>query len=329
MTNTSQFGFFNEDLTVSSSGVVHAVANATAGIGGLTRFDGVRWTGFNIYNYGLGEDWPFPSDNSHRVYVRPSNSQLIVNPTFGGLFAKSSTEWTDLEVGNDTVEDMLEDSQGRLWVAYPGNLAYYSKGNWVSVSDIGGKRIRLDPFKKGKVWVMSDSAIIGTNGVTSQVWRIEDFPELDPNSDQFKGMVVGMDGNIWIGANTINLPDHSSLIKLDPNRKTYRIYRYADGWRFPSQYIAPVAATRDGRIWFQYDSDFGIDDSGLAWFDGRKVRKFPAPFEGQMQWGGLPHAGIIDVEQRQTVDGYQLWTSCASRGIVVLNPKYATRRTKE
>lgn len=331
VTNTSQFDFFNEDLTVDRFGNVYAAANAGAGVGGLTKFDGKRWTGYNQLTYGLGEDWPFPTDNSHRVYVRPSNQDLLVNPTFFGLFQKTPSGWVDLKIGTDTVGDMIDDSEGRLWVTspgFPGKVLLRENNSWKHVSDLGGNRLRKDPIKPGMVWVLADTSILSTDGETTTSWTIDDFPELSPISDQFKGMVVSSSGEVWIGANTINLPNQSSLIRLDPTTREYFIYRFENGWPFPGQYIMPVAATPDGRIWFQYDSDFGIDDSGLAYYDDETVVKFPATFEGRPQWGGLPHAAIVDVEQRSTRDGYQLWMSCASRGIAVLNVKRQPPRSR-
>jgi hypothetical protein len=46
VTNTSQYDLFNEDLALDpASGAVHACANAGPGAGGMTSFDGLRWTG--------------------------------------------------------------------------------------------------------------------------------------------------------------------------------------------------------------------------------------------------------------------------------------------
>jgi hypothetical protein len=325
ITNTSQYEFFNRDLTIAPSGEVYATANAGPGVGGLAKFDGTRWTGINPLHYGLGEDWPFNSDNSDRVYVRPQSGQLLVNPTYQGLFRKDLGGWTDLNIGFDTVNDMRDDSLGRLWLTYYGKLLLRENNTWRQVGTEGGRVLRADPRVPGKIWMMGETTIVATNGQTSQTWTIEDFPELDTQSDQFKGLVIGRDGMVWIGANTVNLPMNSSVIKLDPARNRYTIYRYANGWPFPGQYVMPVAATPDGRIWFQYDSDYGIDDQGLASFNGLRAIKFPAPFEGRFQWGGLPHAGITDVEQRNTAEGYELWISCSSRGIAVLKVKAGRR----
>jgi hypothetical protein len=51
----------------------------------------------------------------------------------------------------------------------------------------------------------------------------------------------------------------------------------------------------------------------LCWFDGTNFGIIP-----QQQIGGLPHAQIYDLEVKNIQNGYELWISCASRGIAVL-----------
>ena len=59
------------------------------------------------------------------------------------------------------------------------------------------------------------------------------------------------------------------------------------------------------------------------WTELPKELSFPkdtvtAVILGIMQDGGLPHAGITDAEIKRVPFGYELWLSCASRGIAVL-----------
>jgi len=51
----------------------------------------------------------------------------------------------------------------------------------------------------------------------------------------------------------------------------------------------------------------------LCWYDGTNFGIFP-----QQQTGGLPHAQIYDLEVKNIQNGYELWISCASRGVAVL-----------
>ena len=319
VTNTSQFDFFNNDLTLDPKGGIYACANAGGGHGGMVRFDGMRWTGFNDIHYGLGHDWPFPTDNSTKVYVRPSNGQLVVNPMFNGLHNFNGLTWFDYQIPTDTAKDVIEDSLGRLWITSYGFLSVRTGATWTQVSDMGGYRLQKDPIHAGAVWSVGDTTIMRTDGVNTFVRSISDFPELEPISDQFKGLAVAPNGTVWIGANTINLPNQSSLIHLDPATGGYTIFRKANGWPFPGEYVMPLAVTSDGKLWMQYDSDYLVAQRGLCWYDGKKVGKFPAPPGGEAQWGGLPHAAIVDLEVKPMPNGYELWMSCASRGIAVLN----------
>ncbi|MCC7435889.1 MAG: IPT/TIG domain-containing protein [Methanoregulaceae archaeon] len=319
ITNTSQFDSFNNDLTLGADGTMYATANAGPGYGGMVKYDGQRWVGFNNHHYGLGIDWPFPTDNSERVYKRPSNGELVVNPMFNGLHRFDGTSWSNLNVGTSSVDDMVEDSLGRLWVTFYGNLKFLSGNGWVQVAnDILGDKLRSDPSRPGTVVAMGWTSIIRTDGLTTRTWTIEDFPMLDPQSDQFKGIAVAENGILWIGAYTVNLPDNSVIIKLNMNTGAYTTYRESQGWPFPGEYAMPLAATPDGKVWMQYDSDYLVAQRGMFWFDGTNIGVFPAPSGGEPQWGGLPHAAIYDLEVRPITSGYELWMSCASRGIAVL-----------
>jgi hypothetical protein len=96
------------------------------------------------------------------------------------------------------------------------------------------------------------------------------------------------------------------------------MFQHDQGWPFPGEHVRPLAITPDGRLWMQYDSEYPSNDAGLCWYDGVNVGTFPAPPGGEPQWGGLPHSGIGSLEVRVTPGGYELWMSCASRGIAVL-----------
>lgn len=318
VTNTSQYEFFTSDLTIDVNGLLFAGANAAPGVGGMVKFDGERWTGFNNLHYGLGFDFPFPTDNAMKVYLRPSNGELVLNPMFNGLHSYDGSTYTDLVVGNDAVNDVIEDSLGRLWTTYYGKLLLRTGSVWTQVSDVGAAKLRRDPKLPGTIWAMGDTTIMRTDGTTFFRRDVTDFPFLDTQSDQFKGFAIGADGIVWIGAYTVNLPDNSAVIRLNPANGTYTSYRNSLGWPFPGQYAMPLAATPDGRIWMQYDSDFLVAQRGLFWFDGTNVGTFPAPSGGEAQWGGLPHASIADVEVHPILSGYELWMSCMSRGIAVL-----------
>jgi len=63
---------------------------------------------------------------------------------------------------------------------------------------------------------------------------------------------------------------------------------------------------------------------GLCWFDGTNFGIFP-----QQQTGGLPHAQIYDLEVKNIQNGYELWISCASRGVAVLKVETGVTNQEE
>jgi hypothetical protein len=322
VTNTSQYDSFNNDLSLDpATGRVWASANAGPGFGGLTSYDGVRWTGFNNSTYGLGNPWPFPTDNNESVGFRPSNGRVAANPMFNGLHEWNSSSWTNLN-GMSTSKGLVEDSLGRLWsLGEYFSLQVHNGASWTQVGITAwGNKIQNDPERPGTVWAATGHEIKRTDGVYSFSRQIGDFPELTTQSDTFSGLAADKGGVAWIGASVYFGAGGTggALIRLDANTGAYQMLRYDQGWPLPGKFVQPLAVTPDGRLWMQYDSDFLTAQRGLCWYDGTNVGVFPAPPGGEPQWGGLPHAQIADLEVRPITGGYELWMSCKSRGLAVL-----------
>lgn len=322
VTNTSQPDFFTGDLTLGPNKEIMATANAGPGVGGLTKFDGTRWLNYNNATYGLGEDFNFNSDNADAVLYRPSNGAYVANPLYAGLYQQSGNSWLPIG-GPTTVEEAVEDSQGRLWaLGEYFDLRYRrTNGTWADQDLIGiGMRLQKDPTRPGTVVALTGFQVMRTDGTYRFSRTVEDFPELEPQSDSFQGMAADQNGIVWIGT-TVQLGvggTGGGLIRLDTKTGSYTIQTFDGGWNLPGQWVTPLATTSDGRMWFSYESETEALGRGLGWTDGTEVKSFPAPFLGEAQWGGLPHAQIVDLEVRPTDKGYELWMSCMSRGIAVL-----------
>jgi hypothetical protein len=320
VTNTSQFDLFNNDLALDPrTGDVYACANASAGIGGMVKFDGTRWTGFvNEAGYGLTGPWPWPgAPQSEAVHVRPSNGHVVANPINQFTHEFDGTSWTSLPGGSDQVEQYVEDSFGRLWgMGHYGGMGIFENGGF-TLLDTGGwsGRLQVDPDRPGTVWANEDWKILRTDGSYSFSRVIEDFPELTPNSSSFLGLAVGHSGICWVGASTST---GGALIRIDANTGSHQIWRSNLGWPFPGDHVYPLTVTPDGRVWMSYDSEYPSTVAGLLWWDGAQIGVFPAPPNGAWQWGGLPHAAILDLEVKVIPGGYELWMSCVSRGLAVL-----------
>lgn len=324
ITNTGNFDDFNRDLTLDAAdGGVYTTANAGGGVGGMVRFDGTRWTGWNQLTYGLGHDWPFPNDNCDALAWRPSSGHVAVSPSWlYGLHEWTGSAFSMLKPTGGAVR-MCEDSLGRLWaLGEYYSLQYLEAGTWKQVPIVAwGAGLQPDPVLPGTVWAHTGHQFLRTDGVTSFAREIGDFPELTTQSDTFSGVALAPDGTAWVGC-SVQLGAGGlggGLIHIDPDTGAYQMLTYEAGWPFPGNTVMPWAVTTDGRLWMQYDDTiWPYTERGLCWWDGTNVGAFPAPPEGGPQWGGLPHAGIADLEVRPLADGYELWMSCVSRGLAVL-----------
>ena len=309
VTNSSQIDYSVEDLTIDDEGNVWMTGTTGGGIGGFQKFDGTNWTGFNEYTYGLGFPFPFPTDNTEAICYRPSNGTIVINPMFNYLHSWNGSSYTSLNYDNSRSRGLAEDSQGRLWSLgeYSG-LSYYNDANhtWTPVPFLGtGEFIKKDPILSGTVWANSGYEVLRTDGSNSYSKVVDDFQELDPQSDVLTTVVPAPDGIAWVGTN-------QGLIRLDANNDTYQFFSPANSG-IPGEIITPLAYSPDGRLWFSNFLSVDTTRIGLCWFDGIQFGVFP------LEEGGLPHAQIPDIEIKEVQNGYELWMSCLSRGIAVLN----------
>ena len=309
ITNSSQIDYWVNDISIDDFGNVWMTGNAGPGYGGFQKFDGIRWTGFNEYTYGQGNPFPFPTDNTEEIYFRPSNGKIIVNPMFNYLHSWNGSDYTSLNYPLDRSRGIVEDSQNRLWsLGEYYSLSYYddANNNWNPVNFLGwGTNIKKDPTRQGTIWACSGYQVLRTDGSYNFSKVVDDFTELNPQSDVLNSVVPLPDGFAWVGTN-------QGLAKVNANTGTYQFYSPANS-QIPGESVAPLAVTPDGRLWFANFGSTTTSTYGLCWFDGTNFGIIP-----QQQIGGLPHAQIYDLEVKNIQDGYELWISCASRGIAVL-----------
>lgn len=312
ITNTSQIDYWVQDISLDNAGNAWMNGNAGPGVGGFQKYDGVSWTGYNEFTYGLGFPFPFPSDNTERIYVRPSNGNVVINPTYQGLHVWNGSGYNALTGSASISKGMTEDSWGRLW-----NLGEYYKlefldgSTWIQVPFIGwGSTLRTDPERPGTVWACSGSEVLRTDGTYKFSREVNDFSELDPQSDQFSSAVPAPDNIAWLGS-------VKGLFRLDASNGSYQHYPLSE-LSIPGESVTPLVYTPDGRIWFSNFDGSTTTQTGLGWFDGVNSGFFP------VEDGGLPHAQIPDAEVKIISGGYEIWMTCLSRGIAVLRVQDGT-----
>lgn len=315
VTNTSQFDFFNNDVAIDPhSDDVYACANAGPSIGGMVKFDGTRWTGFvNQDGYGLTGPWPWPgAPQSEAVYVRPSNGHVVANPINQFTHEFDGTSWTSLPGGQDQMRQYVEDSLGRLWgIGHYGGLGIFEDGGYTLIGP-GGSWLRCDPDRPGTVWSYEWGSVLRTDGTYNFTFAQDQVPGVL----NFLGLAPAHSGVCWVGALT---NQGGALVRIDSDAGTHQVWRSTDAaWPFPGTELLPFATTPDGRVWMSYNNGYPFINVGLCWWDGTQVGVFPAPPNGEWQWGGLPGHIIQDLEVKIIPGGYELWMSCMSRGIAVL-----------
>ncbi|MCD6661686.1 MAG: T9SS type A sorting domain-containing protein [Lentimicrobium sp.] len=314
ITNSSQIDYWVDDISIDQDGNVWLTGNAGPGTGGFQKFDGQSWTGFNEFNYGMGYSFPFPTDNVEAIFCRPSNGNVVLNPMFNFLHQWDGSSYSSLNYGYDRSAGLTEDSQGRLWsLGEYYHLEYYSDNtaNWTSVEFLGwGYSIHPDPLLPGTILACSNYQVLRTNGIQQFSRVVDDFPELDPQSDAFSAAVTDLNGNIWVGSG-------KGLFKINPNTGNYNFYSPSNS-EIPGELITPLAVSPDGKIWFANFQSEQYPESGLCWFDGQNFGIYPVSDQT------VPHGQIKDIEVKPIPGGYELWISCLSRGIAVMSATSST-----
>jgi hypothetical protein len=303
ISNTAQIDYWVRDLSFAANGDVWVTGNAGPGIGGIGVFDGLRWYNFNVLTYGLGGDWPFPCDNADAICYRSSTGHVAFNPYSNGIREWDGASFLTLETGSVS-DGLAEDSFGRLWTM--GNyysLRYHDGDGFTDVPIDGwGANVVPDPDRPGTVWACANFEVVRTDGDYRFSRETVDFPELNPMHDVLTTVAAAPNGIAWVGST-------EGLLRLDANTGTHEWFHSSNS-DMPGDQVTPLAVTSDGRIWFTNFNSDGIEAS-LVWYDGTQ-------FGTITRAQGLPHAQIYDAETREIPGGYELWLSCASRGIAVL-----------
>ncbi len=319
LTNTSQIDYFVEDLCIDNQANIWMTGNAGTGIGGIQKFDGNRWTGFNPYTYGLGNTFPFDADNATALGFRNSNNSVVFSPTWHGVHEWNGGNFTTLDGEMNTSKGLLEDSDGRLWdLGEYYTYRYYNDADatWVNMPIVGwGSKMINDPILPGTIWVSTDYEIQRTNGTETLTLELGDF---EGSAAVFTGLAVDQTGALWTATWSPFTINGSTLIKYDPTNSTSEIWSYDNGWPFPGEHVRPLTATPDGKIWMQYDAEYPSLESGIFAFDGESIEVFPSSPGGIPNWNVLPNSNIKDVAVKSINNGYELWLSCLGRGIAVL-----------
>ncbi len=324
-TNTSQIDYFVEDLTQGENGTIWMTGNAGTGVGGIQKFDGSNWIGFNPYTYGLGYDFPFDADNTTAIAYRPSSNSIVFSPTSHGIHQWDGVSYSTLESEFYTSKGLVEDAVGKLWNL--GEYYHYKLYNgtlnqWTTFPIVGwGSKITKDPNEADAVWVTTDYEIVRTNGTNTFTFNENAIPG---SVAGVSGFAAEPNGVFWTAVLIPSLSSSSSIIRFNSNTGQYQSWSPGVNWPFPTENVRPLTVTPDGRVWMQYDDEYPSTVAGILAFDGTTVTDFPSSPGGVPNWNVLPNSTIKDVEVVPLIDGYELWMSCLGRGVAVLKVTTST-----
>jgi signal transduction histidine kinase/ligand-binding sensor domain-containing protein/CheY-like chemotaxis protein/HPt (histidine-containing phosphotransfer) domain-containing protein len=168
-----------------------------------------------------------------------------------------------------TVNSILQDSQGYVWLATEGGLNRY---DGYTVRQFHRERGNAHGLASDYIWSMAEDSHgdlwLATDGGGVARWerRTETFQQYrhDPAraeslaSDSVRSLLIDSQGRVWAG--TTNL----GLDVIDPGSGSVRHFRHhdSDGYSLPSDVIGALYADHEGRIWVG-------TDGGLSRYDPR------------------------------------------------------------
>jgi signal transduction histidine kinase/ligand-binding sensor domain-containing protein/CheY-like chemotaxis protein len=213
-----------------------------------------------------------------------------------------------------TINSMLQDSQGYVWLATEGGLNRY---DGYSVRQFHRERGNEHGLASDYIWSMAEDSHgdlwLATDGGGVARWerRTETFQQFrhDPAraeslaSDSVRALLIDSKGRIWAGTKNLGLD------VIDPGSGSVRHFRHrdSDGYSLPSDAIGALYADHEGRIWVG-------SDGGLSRYDPMT--------DGFVTYGeGMSAAKIRDSRVRSIREDHNgaLWIGTVNDGLARLD----------
>jgi signal transduction histidine kinase/ligand-binding sensor domain-containing protein/DNA-binding response OmpR family regulator/HPt (histidine-containing phosphotransfer) domain-containing protein len=214
-----------------------------------------------------------------------------------------------------TVNSILQDSQGYVWLATEAGLNRY---DGYTIRQFRRERGNEHGLASDYVWSMAEDAHgdlwLATDGGGVARWerRTETFQQFrhDPSqpqslaSDAVRALLIDSQGQIWAGTKG------QGLDVLDPHTGRARHFRHRDGdpHSLPSDAIGTLYADHEGRIWIGTDAGLSRYDPAIDGFvDYREI---------------LSAANLTDRRVRAIREDHTgaLWVGTVSGGLGRLEP---------
>lgn len=224
---------------------------------GLNRFDGKRWQVYTTRN-GL------PSDFVHALHLDRQNRLWIGTQQGLAVYDGSTFRSVDGSLNGVSVVSIVEDAEGRLWVAAQQAGVFRQSGARFVKVEVPGQTFtdaRLLVDRRGNVWISGD---LGLSRWDGRHWRT--FTSKDGmagNNPYF--LAEDREGRIWFGYRAA-----LGITVYDPQQNRFHTYTTADGLHNDAVYS--IGVDLRGNVWI--GTARGVDR-----FDGERFINY-GPLEG-------------------------------------------------
>jgi ligand-binding sensor domain-containing protein len=254
-------------------------------MGGLVRFDGVRFTHYTPHNSALPHMnvWSLAVDPSGRLWLGTDGAGVAIWNGDGTVehFGKAQG------LTSDKIRPILMAKDGSVWVATNGGgVNRYKDGRWTALTS-------KDGLANDYVWSLAEDARgriwIGTNGKGIDVWEaghIVEHHDVENGLPQgaIGALMFARNGDLWAGT-------FDGLARLREGQ--WSRWSRKDG--LPAQVVRALREDSDGHIWIGTAEGVARIRDGviepLPAEDGAYVRAMIEDREGNL-WVGFYGAGL-------------------------------------
>jgi len=274
--------------------------------GGINRFDGETWMGFNPYNHGMFP-WPYLTD-AVQASVEGADGNIWVGTYGQGVVVWNGSNWVRQYLQSWVIDNIVRDSAGGLWCTASSGVYHFEGDTWHRFdflnSPLPSYVTGVCGDVDGYAWVTNLSGLFRTDGVHWEFWTPESARM--PGTGSCSSPARAPDGTLWMEAAVDPGNPRSVLLHLRPQDTTWTVY---DSTNSPLKACGVVAVTRQNVVWVAYFRDTYPPRGALARFDGSNWTIY------DRDNSPLPNEQIADIG----IDwNDNPWISCLSEGMAVI-----------
>ncbi len=322
--DTLSSGVPSSDITDVARGHDGALWIATADRG-VTRYDGVGWQSFDIYNTAGGPGGGLGSDEVRAIAMAADRTWFgLANPGAIAFFDGSQwdTRLLPYPADGDRVVDMALDTQGILWIATAQSGAFTYDGAEFGVFGVaeglpaGLSSVGID--LQGRVWFgLVDQGVYRYDGTLPLQPVLNGLPYMN-----VADVAVAPDGTVWCAPDNLGTDGWTSRAgesrsHAPGGRPAFVFYdESADLWTEPAgaaisstAALSTMEVAGDGTLWL------GSKDEGMFAVSGLGPGGRGRAAVQVLDVGTTPPC--VDIKALVLDGQRRLWAGCAANGIAM------------